>query len=483
MQQLRTFLLDAPAKEAPEQLAFRQGDEGEYRITYQTLRAQAYALGDLLLERGYSGRICIWGGDCYQWVLAHLTVVCGIGTAVALDKNYTIQQVAEHISRCKSSLLLYTKSFEVKAQEVKALLPQTVSVACIDELMLESAEKKGRLYALRQVKDEDIVAIFFTSGTTAQDKGVMLSQSNLRSGACACMTLHTEAYGDSMLSVLPLHHSYSCICGIYTQILFRVPVCFPESLRKLPMSFQMYKPTKVLVVPQILETLMKLLRFSKQTPETFFGGNLKWFVTGGAPCRRELIEEYNALGIQVLEGYGITECAPVISANWFLMPRIGSVGFPLYSVRVQIIDGEICVSGANVFSGYLDDPDATAQAKQNGWFRTGDLGYLDEDGYLYVSGRKKNLIILDNGENVSPEELEALIYEQVGASECLVYEKDCRIVAELYFAEKALTQEEAERLVREMNRSLPMYKQIRRVILSANPLPRNSNGKLLRNRK
>ena len=165
------------------------------------------------------------------------------------------------------------------------------------------------------------------------------------------------------------------------------------------------------------------------------------------------------------------------------MPRIGSVGFPLYSVRVQIIDGEICVSGANVFSGYLDDPDATAQAKQNGWFRTGDLGYLDEDGYLYVSGRKKNLIILDNGENVSPEELEALIYEQVGASECLVYEKDCRIVAELYFAEKALTQEEAERLVREMNRSLPMYKQIRRVILSANPLPRNSNGKLLRNRK
>ena len=196
-----------------------------------------------------------------------------------------------------------------------------------------------------------------------------------------------------------------------------------------------------------------------------------------------MIEAYNALGIQVLEGYGITECAPVISVNWFLMPRIGSVGFPLCSVQVQIIDGEICVRGSNVFSGYLDDPDATAQAKQNGWFHTGDLGYIDADGYLYVSGRKKNLIILDNGENVSPEELEALIYEQIGASECMVYERNRRIVAELYFAEKTLTQEEAELLVRKMNGYLPMYKHIQEVLLSTNPLPRNSNGKLLRNRK
>lgn len=480
MQQLRTLLLDEPAQELPDHLAFRQGSEGEHCIDYQTLRTQAYALGDFLLEQGLEGRICIWGSDCYEWVLAHLTVVCGLGTAVAIDKNYTLQQVAEHTMRCKATAVLYTKNYESKAQELKALLPATIRVECIDALMLQSQQCTGELYAHRQVDDDDIVAIFFTSGTTAKDKGVLLSQGNIRAGALGCMTLHLETAGDVLLSVLPLHHSYPCICGIYSSILYRAPVCFPENLRRLPKSFQLFRPTKVLLVPQILETLLKQLRFSGKSAKEFFGGRVKWLTTGGAPCRRELIEELAAMDVQVLEGYGITECAPVISINWNVMPRITSVGFPLPVNQVRIIDGEICVRGMNVFVGYLNDPEATAEAKRDGWFHTGDLGCIDKDGYLYVTGRKKNLIILDNGENVSPEELEALIYSQVGASECLVYEKEHQIAAKMYFAESSMDAETANELVRKLNTTLPIYKQIRETILCAEPLPRNSAGKLLR---
>lgn len=480
MQQLRTLLLDEPARDVPEYLAFCQGANGEQRIDYQALRAQAYALGDLLLARGLEGRICLWGSDCYEWALAHITVVCGVGTAVALDKNYSLQQVAEHAIRCEVTAILYTKSFENNARELRAYLPDTIQIECIDTLISQSQQYSGELYAQRQVNDDDIVAIFFTSGTTARDKGVLLSQRNLRAGASACMTLHVETVGDVLLSVLPLHHSYSCLCGIYVQLLFRVPVCFPESLRRLPKSFQLFRPTKVLVVPQILETLLKQLRLSGVSAKDFFGGRLKWFTTGGAPCRCELIDEMSAMGIQVLEGYGITECAPVISVNWSLMPRISSVGFPLPVNQVRIIDGEICVKGMNVFVGYLNDPEATAEAKKGGWFHTGDMGCFDEDGYLYVTGRKKNLIILDNGENVSPEELEALIYSQVGASECLVYEKNHQIAAKLYFADASMDAETANELVRRLNALLPVYKQIRDVTLCSEPMPRSSSGKLLR---
>lgn len=347
-------------------------------------------------------------------------------------------------------------------------------------MILQSQQYTGGLYAQRNVNDDDIVAIFFTSGTTAKDKGVLLSQRNIRAGASAGMTLHPEMAGDVLLSVLPLHHSYACICGIFSTILFRIPVCFPESLRRLPDSFRVFRPTKVLLVPQILETLLKQLRFSGKPAKDFFGGRLKWFTTGAAPCRRELIEELAAMGIQVLEGYGITECAPVISVNWSLMPRANSVGFPLPVNKVRIINGEICVRGMNVFIGYLDDPESTAEAKKDGWFHTGDMGYIDEDGYLYVTGRKKNLIILDNGENVSPEELETMIYDQVGASECMVYEKEQQIAAKLYFAESSIDAETVNKLVCKLNSSLPVYKQIRAIILCSEPLPRNSNGKLLR---
>lgn len=482
MQQLRTLLLDAPARDVPNHLAFCQGANGEHRIDYQMLRSQAYALGDLLLARGIEGRICLWGSDCYEWALAHITVACGVGVSVALDKNYSPQQVAEHALRCAAKAILYTRSFEDKAREVKELLPDGVYIECIDTLMLQSAEYSGVLYAQRQVNDDDIVAIFFTSGTTAKDKGVLLSQRSVRNGIFACVTLHTEITGDVLLSVLPLHHSYPCICGIYTQVLVRVPVCFPESLRRLPKSFQLFRPTIVLVVPQILETLLKQLRFSGQPAKDFFGGRLKWFTTGGAPCRRELIAEFADMGVQILEGYGITECTPAISVNWHPMPRAGSVGFPLPVNQVRIIDGEICVRGTNVFVGYLNDPEATAEAKKDGWFHTGDIGYIDEDGYLYVTGRKKNLIILDNGENISPEELEALIYNQIGASECLVYEKEQQIVAELYFEGSSVTGDTANDLVRRMNAALPIYKQIQKVVLRAEPLPRNSSGKLLRTR-
>jgi long-chain acyl-CoA synthetase len=345
----------------------------------------------------------------------------------------------------------------------------------------------------------------FTSGTTGESKGAMISHKNLVSN-CLAFAESQEPAGDFVvLSVLPFHHCLPIMLDLLQTVFLGGTLCLNRSLRELDDDFQFYRPTYLTAVPLLAGGLIKKITNQSvalspeekaQAVRDFFGGRLKAIKCGGAMIPEETALACRSADIILIRGYGITECTTVVSVMSYIRNDYdnATIGTPLSCNRVKIIDGEICVSGDNVMLGYYNNPEGTADAFYGTWFRTGDLGYLDEKGDLYITGRLKHAIILESGKNVCPEEIEALLLAHDDVLECIVFEykKSGRkpvIAAIIRPSEKFIdsidqteVREYFEGLVVEANKNLPPYKQVSSVFLSAQEFEKTSTRKVIRSK-
>lgn len=336
------------------------------------------------------------------------------------------------------------------------------------------------------VSGQSPAAIFFTGGTTSAPKGAILSHSALMQGAFYGCYLGAPFRNRHSVALLPLSHIFGAVVG-FLSLLYTGTLLFPcediyQSLNSLPQI----RPTNLLLVPGLLEALLTL---ADSKGAACLGG-LQSVTCGGAPMSPALVSRAAAYGIKVHFGYGMTENASVISVNYCCEQKPLSVGKLFTGQEIRFVDGEIQLKGGNLMSGYYEDPISTSQAFQDGWFRTGDVGWMDEEGFLFLTGRKKNLIILSNGENVCPEELEQLLYQSPLVKECVVGETEAKgkqvIGAEIFPSETArgITPEALlqalRQLIDEINRKLPAFKQISAVSVREEPFPKNRAMKIIR---
>lgn len=430
-------------------------DKKSFRDVAKDMNAFGCALYDMGIRNSH---IAILGENSYEWVISYLAAVNGCGVAVPIDKDLSGEEI-EGILRCSDvDVLICSKTCTAAAQVALHRLGRPVffivtgmeGQPCEDGAMtFERLMRRGRELSEKgydefqhcRLEPDEMRVILNTSGTTGHSKGVMLSQRNIISvilaGIRSIKTLSRT------LSVLPIHHTFECHCCILIGIYAGITTCFNDSLKYLQDNLVIFRPDMLAVVPLFLETMWRKINdaLKKENKEELFhamvrlsnrlrrrgidvrrilfrrilrqfGGNLRIIMSGGAPLRPELVDAYDEIGILILNGYGITECSPLVTVSrnrYYARDAVGVV-IPCCEVKVDNPDkggnGEILVRGDNVMLGYYKDPEETARAMEGGWFHTGDIGQLDESGFLHITGRKKNTIILSNGENVQPEELE-----------------------------------------------------------------------------
>ena len=340
---------------------------------------------------------------------------------------------------------------------------------------------------------EAIATIIFTSGTTGKSKGVMLTQNNLASNVEA-VKISAEP-GTAMLSVLPIHHAFCLVMDWLKGFSQGATICINDSLLHMVRNMSIFKPDIMLMVPMMIETIYKRLAAADpEIPkavlaEKVFGGKLQTIFTGGAHLDPYYIDRFAEYGVQILEGYGMSECSPVISNNTPENHKPGSIGRPLENVEIKFENGEILVKGTSVMKGYYQMPEETAETLKDGWLHTGDKGYMDEDGYLFINGRVKNLIILSNGENVSPEELENKLALNPLVAEVIVTGEENGLTARIY-PEQAVVEAKAldtemirlqlQAFLDEYNKNQPTYRRITGLVIRKNPFIRSTTKKIRR---
>jgi long-chain acyl-CoA synthetase len=525
-------LLAYRVRNTPEKDAFRiRVDKDSYRaVSWRRFDEDVRCLGTELLALGFGGKhICVVGENAYEWVLAYFAAIVGGMVAAPLDREQPPARLAEMVRFSDASAVVFSKTCLGAAEQVKAACPD-VRFVCMSEGTaygsLDSLIQKGRerrdngddSFDRVEVDLEKMAALYFTSGTSGLPKGVMLSQKNLAAsfdGACKHVLFTDD---DVVLSVLPLHHAYESNCGILALMHSGSVICFNENLKLFLGNLKLFRPTGISLVPLVADTLFRqimntaqkngklkklktgmrisdfLLRFNIDITDMLFGevyealgGRYRKSFVGGAPMNPVVTKAFRQLGITMLQGYGITECSPLVSVNRENFYKDDSVGPVLPVCRVRIVDGEVLVKGDNVMLGYYKDPRATTEAMEGGWFRTGDLGYIDMSGFLYITGRKKNLIILESGENISPEELEGYLINLPLVGEVVVLERDGRITAEIfpdaeYAAENAIEDIRAALLeqISDINKGLPRYKHILGLRLRDREFEKNSSRKIIR---
>lgn len=523
-----------PLERTPEKDAFRvridrTHDKG---ISWKQFASDVDALGTALCARGLQhAHICVIGENSYEWVLVYMSVLCGGGVIVPLDRDLPAEKLTEQMQFADAKAVFFSKTYEDMMHTLSARLPDMTCFVntngaetfglTLNALLEEGRtllEKGERTYLDAQPDLEKMSAILFTSGTSGDSKAVMLSQKNLIAsfdGACRHVSYSAD---DVLLCVLPLHHAYESNCGILSMLHTSTVVCFNENLKYFFDNLKLFRPTGMCLVPMFSETMYKqviegakragkykklmfgrkLSRFLKKlgidvTAKLFgdvyepFGGRFKKAVVGGAALDPQITEFFRDLGIVMLQGYGITECSPLVSVNREQFYNDSSVGPVLPCCEVKIDDGEILVKGENVMLGYYKNEAATRDAFADGWFRTGDLGHVDENGFLHITGRKKNLIILSNGENISPEELETLLMRLPLVKEAVVYEADGLITAEIFpDADEAARQgvSDVQTFLQErldaLNATLPPYKQMQALKLRQEEFEKTTTKKIKR---
>lgn len=435
------------------------------------------------------------GSTSYAWLVSYFGTVCSGNTVVPLDALLGCDDICDLLSRADVSVFFYDKRYEkmIPAIKEKCLNVKTfVSFDTIPALLEET-----NAIALPKISAESLAAIVYTSGTTGKSKGVMLLHRNLIDNT---MCQDNESTPDDViLSVLPIHHIYCFTCDVLLSLRYGTTLCVNDSMMHIAQNLKLFQPTIILLVPMIAETIYKqILAASAAKPEipikmiadAVFGGRLKTIYSGGAYLRPELQKAYLDLGYNMAQGYGMTECSPRISTGDLNDKECaGDVGKIVNGCQVKIVDGEILAKSPSVMVGYYKDSAATLESlTADGWLRTGDLGYVDEKNRIFITGRKKNLIILSNGENVSPEELENKFAGVDFISEVLVYSEDSVITAEIFpNAEycKDMTAEQIAELfrakVKEINRKLPSSKNIHGLRIRSVEFDKTTSKKIRRN--
>jgi len=434
------------------------------------------------------------GASSYAWLVSYFGTVCGGNVSVPLDAQLGEDDIADLLNRSDSVVFFYDKRFSKMIDGLKSKCSEIKAFVSLEN-DLPNILNEYQPEDFQPVEPSALAAISYTSGTTGKSKGVMLLNSNLIDNTM-CQDGESEI-DDVVMSVLPIHHIYCFTCDILLTLRYGNQLCLNDSMMRIPQNLKLFKPTIILLVPMIAETLYKMVKsISASEPDTplthiaekAFGGRLTTIYTGGAYLRPELQRAYIDMGISMSQGYGMTECSPRISTgNKYDTDCDGDVGIIVNGCQVKTVDGEIMVKSPSVMAGYYKDEQATAEAlTPDGWLHTGDLGYADDRNRLFLTGRKKNLIILSNGENVSPEELENKFAGLDYISEVLVYSDESIICAEI-FPNKELYPDNdvVEKMFREtvdnINKNIPSSKAIRRLRIRDNGFDRTASKKIVRN--
>ncbi|MCR5147969.1 MAG: AMP-binding protein [Eubacterium sp.] len=468
--------------------------------SYGELDREIAAVRRGLKAEGFSGNhIALIGTASVSWIGSYLGITTGDNVAVPLDAGLPAEDLTALLFDADAEALFLSPKRKDVLDGLKDKCPKIRKIWLLQDEAEEGFEtvkdlrEKAASTDVESMGSEDIATLIYTSGTTGKSKGVMLTQSNLANNVQAVP--FTAEPGCVLLSVLPVHHAFCLVMDWLKGFSLGTAVCINDSFMHMVRNMGIFKPEVMLMVPLMIETIYKkLASVDPSVPkaavaESVFGGKLRIIFTGGAhldPFYIEKLEEYN---VEVLEGYGMSECSPVISSNTPDDHKKGSIGRPLSNVKIRFVDGEIQVQGSSVMKGYYKMPQETAETLKDGWLHTGDKGYIDEDGFLFINGRVKNLIILSNGENVSPEEIENKLGINPLVGEVVVTGENNGLTARIYpdmdvvkatGMDEAAVEENLKKLIKEYNRPQPTYRQIISLVIRKTPFHRNATGKIVR---
>lgn len=517
-------------------------------ITYKQLLEDINKLGTAVYSLGFKGkRIAVIGRNSYEWAIAHLSNLLGGNVSVPLDKDLQYDELENSLIRSKADMIFFDKKYEEKISQIKeknntnlkeyVCFEEAEGFKNISELLKIGNEEinSGKTDFINAKIDENEMAILlFTSGTTSKSKAVMLSQKNIASNVYAMQCVEAIYSTDTNIAFLPFHHIFGSTCMV-VMLAYGVRTVFPDGLRYIKKNLNEYGVSVFVGVPVLVEaiykTIMKevqkqgktklvniatkisnfLLKLHIDLRRILFksiinelGGKLRFVISGGAPADSKIAKGFNDLGIEVVQGYGLTETSPVIAAENKKCMKVGTVGIPMLNVKLEIENpdengiGEIRVKGPNVMLGYYENEEATKEVLKDGWFYTGDLGYLDKNGCLAITGRSKNLIVLKNGKKVFPEELETLVNRLELVEECMVYgmpdekdKNDVKLSIKIVYNKEIVkekysdkTEEELYKIIwneiKEINKTLPRYKYIKGMILTDEELIKTTTKKVKR---
>ncbi len=468
--------------------------------TYTQLKNDTECFSAALALLGEQGKhIAILGTTSYSWIVTYFGTVNGGSVAVPLDALLPAEDLCELINRADVTTLVYDKT---KEDVAKAACDSCPDLKCLIGMLdcLETDKKESHsLWQLiekeqpgfsYEPKPEQLATIMFTSGTTGKSKGVMLTHRNLAENA-TCLDMKIEP-GTVVMSVLPIHHAYCLSMDILKGISLGCTICLNDSLLRVAKNISLFAPNMILMVPLMIETFAKKLEETAWIPAPLikakvFGKQFHTICSGGAYLNPAYLDVFKKYGINILQGYGMTECSPVISTNLSWESKAGSVGKLMPNCEAKTVDGELWVKGSSVMQGYYKMPEETAQTLADGWLKTGDLGYVDEDGFVFLTGRKKNLIITKNGENVSPEEIENKLLENRIVQEVLVHDDEGVIEAEIfpdyeYASKKKIKDMQAalQGIIDEYNKTAPLYKRILKWTVRKTEFEKNTTKKIKR---
>ncbi len=524
--------------------------EGKYKIfTHAEVREMIDALGTALIDMGLKGkRIAVIGENRYEWEIAYLSIVCGTGIVVPFDRSLPDNELKRVIERSEVEAIFYSEKYEERLQKIilsntgklKHLISMDAKVhkegIYAQEELIEKGKKLikqgNKEFINAEINSEEMSIMLFTSGTTSESKVVSLCHRNLCSNLMDLASVLDIDSTDRILSFLPLHHVFECTVGFLFSLYSGAQTSFCDGIKHIVENLNEYKITFAAFVPAIYENIykniMKKLDKQGKLEETrqlmeihrndeimqkkkifkqihdFFGGNIKMLISGAAALDPNVAQAYRDWGINLCQGYGLTETSPVVAIETKEHFKVGSIGKCLPHVNAKIEDvnkdgiGELVVKGPNIMLGYYGNKKATNEALVNNWFYTGDLATIDKEGYIFIKGRKKSVIVLKNGKNIFPEEMENLTNRIEGITESFIYGKsnkqdkdDIKIYVKLVYDEsvvksayKVKTYEEIynaiNQKVREINKTMPAYKTIRGITLSKEPLIKTTTGKIKR---
>ncbi|MFV0518054.1 MAG: AMP-dependent synthetase/ligase [Aminipila sp.] len=539
----------------PDNIAFLQKNDrakGYEGITYKEALADVNALGTALIEKGLKNkRIAVIGENSYHWAISYLATVGGVGVIVPLDKELNANELMQLVVNSEVSCVLFDDKYEkifrdmkISGETVIKLLINMQNAECSKEVMYigqllehgrQSIINGARDYIDATIDREAMNILLFTSGTTGVSKGVMLCHRNIVEDLMATPTVLEIRSDDIFFSVLPVHHTYECTAGFLLPIYKGATIAYCEGLKYLTKNLEEVRPTIFLGVPILFENLYrkiwqnvrkqgkeellkKVIKINRATKKVgldlgniflkdiraVFGGRMRLMICGGAAINPDILDGIRDFGIMALQGYGLTECAPIGALNPDKAAKSASIGRALPNFDMKVVDvndegiGEICLKGGNVMMGYYNMPEATAEVIKDGWFYTGDLGYIDSEGYAYITGRKKNVIITKNGKNVYPEEIEYYLSSIPYVLESFVYDKesedglDTLIVAAIRIDEEEVkeclgetyTDEQVHELiwneVDKINDNTPYFKKVKRVVIRKEEFEKNTSKKIKR---
>ena len=523
----------------PEKNAFLEKRDGVYEgITFNQYLLDVEGLGTELCARGLLGkRVIVTGENCYAWALAYMTVICGLGVVIPVDKEIPPEEIANIANVSEADAVIYSAKYEDKIKKIE----KPLDFICFDELAglcvagREKINAGDRTYLDLEIDKNEMASLIFTSGTTGVSKGVMLSHHNITFNLTEMCQMIYIGPEDTFLSVLPLHHAYECTCGFLCQIYRGSTIAYCEGLRYIMKNMKEVHPTMILCVPLLIETMYHKIwanirkngmekmvkkalaasnasrkigidlrkKLFSEIHETF-GGKLRMMIAGGAAVDPDILKGLRDFGILAVQGYGLTECAPLAAVNRDKFYCDSSAGLATPNATLEIVDaaedgtGDIRFKGENIMLGYYKAPELTAEVIVDGWLYTGDLGFIDKDGFLHITGRRKNVIVTANGKNIFPEELETYLSRNPYVLESVVVGvpdetgRDYDIVAMILPDRERLDEENpdgySEELVREKlteavkqaNSMVQQYKRIKKFLVRSEELPKNTSKKIKR---